>query len=574
MSTKKTPNSNKQWIQSNEGEFQGNITETYNCDFDTDYGVLKTSPNLSAVLTTAEMDETDESPQAFIVFEGRYYLATTDQIHYINAQSDPTTDAWSVDETMSSEDLGDETDMTVYESDLMVTLGTNVMKYDGSADPDWWTTAGPTGAGGPTLTAGVPHPLRVLRSGNDTLFVGNGNLVHYYNADAGVSTVTLESHFTTRCFTPSLDRMWVGTSTEDDDKAFVYEISVGTTTPGGTPIANQSYPVDGRIVFSMFTHKNIPFAITDQGYIQAFNGAEFETVAQFPWADTLDLMEGVRPGAIQDGPRNVAIHGNGVQVRGDFAYIFVDVTNNNSAVNEPVTNGKAGVWVLDLRTYSLTHRYALAGATRTERSGPIFLPESGSTRIMVGTQNLSNEGVVYMEDATKLTAAVVLARHEADSIADEFSRFVIKSDTLDSETVDVKYRNTRTLAAPVVLNDINWLDTTRFTTTDDTTGIQKGYEVFVEEGTGAGSFVHITDISGGTTKTITVDTAIGVAAQSASVRVDDWLKYDESMTSEDGEWKDFGGNEGAHTFSQHKLVLNGDVKLRETICKSNNKEGV
>ncbi len=486
MSTRKTPDELKRFIQSNVGDYGGNLWSTFNCDLDSNPGVIKPAPRLTQVLGTDEIGS--DIVQAIQVHSGQYYTTTNDRVLSCSTSSDPTdVSNWSVITTLGLEDLGLETDTTSFEGLILFSLGTDVMSYTGSVkDDDWWTDI----ASGGALTAGFVHTMDVLRSGTDTLYVTDKNKIRYYNESAGATIITIDPLMVVHCMTPSLDRMWVGSYTEVEDTAFVYEVQNGNgiTTEDGTfvPTYNQAYAVEGRACLTMFTYMNTPFVVTDRGYIQAFNGAAFQTVAQFPWATESKVMDGCRPGLVQDSPTLKAIHPKGAKVSGKYCYIYVNTDDEYVSNQNLDTRSPSGVWVLDLETYSLTHKYALTegstdfGTSKVDRSGPLLITNTPETRIMVGADNggPGNSTGVWMEGTATPQAHFTTVRHESESVADAFETFVVKNDTLAAdETVTVKYKDLTLPGFPLLVNTITWLNTTQFTTLNPLTNVLENQQL-------------------------------------------------------------------------------------------------
>ena len=574
MSTQRVPNSQKQIIQSNVGDYAGNLWSTFNCDLDSNPGVIKAAPRLTQVLGSSELGS--DIVQALQIHDGNYVLATNGRVFECSTNNNPTdVSNWSAISTLGLEDLGLETDMTSFAGLLLISLGTDIMSYVGTTkDDDWGTDV----AGLTALTAGYVHTMDVLRSGTDTLFITDKNKIRYYNGDAGGTIITLDPQMVANAMTPSLDRMWVGSYTEVENNAYVYEVQIGATNINGDPSYNQSYEVGGRVCLAMFTYRNTPFVITDRGYIQAFNGAGFQTVAQFPWATQSKVMEGCRPGLIQDSPTSKAIHPKGAKVNGKYCYIYVNtddeyVSNQNLDARSP-----AGVWVLDLETYSLTHKYALTetstdyGISKVDRSGPLLITNTPETRIMVGGDNGAdgNSTGVWMEGTSTPQAYFTTIRHEAESVADAFEKLVVKNDTLNTnETITIKYKDLTLPNFPYLVNAVTWLSANVFTTTDTMTNIVVGYEVEFLAGLGAGQLAHIQSITGGTTKTVTVDTSFGVLNSTSDVQIESYKLLNKKVDADDGEVKALGSGETSPS-RQYKVVMKGDVTVRETISKSNN----
>ena len=576
MSTFKVPNRDKQIIQSNVGDYRGNVWATYNVDLDSNPGTIKVSKRLTRVLDTAAANwEDNDIVQALQVHDGLYYVATDDAVFGCAVTADPTDSGnWGEVGNILVEDLGNETDMTSFTGLLLVSLGTDILSWNGAVkNNDWWTTV----ALGSALTAGKVHTMEVLRTGVDTLFITNGNEIRYYNSDAGATIISLDTLMTSNSLTPTLDRMWVGSYTEVENNAYIYEVQVGNDQ------ATQAYRIDGRVCLTSFAYNNTPFVITEKGYIQAFNGAEFVTVSQFPWADQSKVMKGCRPGQVSDSPHLLAIHPKGSKVSGKYAFIYVNSDDEYDAGTNLSPRGSAGVWVLDLETYSLTHRYALNGdssdygSSKTEYCGPLLLTNTPETRIMVGGSVDGTKGV-WMENPVINQGYFVTTRHESDSVADAFETVVVKTDTLDiGESVVTKYKDETRPNFPLEALDVSWLNSTQFTTTNYLEGVVEateavfGDEVEIISGVGAGQMAHIVSIEGTTTKTVTLDADMGTVLNDLSdIRIESF-KTITPNEERSGEFEKLGAVNGVTPARQYKVVMKGNVTLRELASKSNAK---
>lgn len=578
MSTFKLPNREKQIIQSNDGDYKGNLWATFNIDLDSNPGTIKVSKKLKrSVDRTIDIWSGGSIFQAVVLHDGFYYAVNNDDVIRCSVTNDPTIQAnWATISGWGVEDLGLETDMTSFKGLLLTSLGTDIMSWDGSTlNDDWWTTV----AGGTALTASLPHVLEVLRTGADTLFITDGNKIRYYNTAAAGTIITLDTLMTASCLTPSLDRMWVGTYTEVENNAWVYEVQVGNAT------ATQAYEIDGRVALTAFTYNNTPFVITERGYIQAFNGVGFSTIAQFPWANESKVMEGCRPGNVQNPNTSRAIHPKGAKVKGKYCYINVNADDEFISGDKLLSpRGASGVWVLDLETYSLTHRYAMAddvspyGSSYVSNSGPLLITNTPDTRLIVASYVNGEEGL-WMESDEENQGYFITTRHESDSVADAFETVVVKTDTLNTEeSVITKYKDETRPNFPLEVTDVTWLDSTRFTTTNALTGVVEateavfGDEVEIISGVGAGQMAHIVSIEGTTTKTVTLDADMGTALNDLSdIRIESFKTITPNEVREAVEFEKLGAVNGVTPSRQYKVVMKGNVTLRELASKSNAK---
>lgn len=564
MSTQRIPNNEKQIIQSNQGDYQGNLWATFNVDLESSPGVIKVAPKLEKAVGTVTWGS-DDIVQAINLYKDKYYIVTTKDIFSCSANNNPTVEGnWAAINHVGSFDVGLESDATSFAGLLVISGDVDVLSWDGTTlDVDWWTTVSKGGETGSALTANYPHTMEVLRTGVDTLFVTDVNTVKYANLTAGHTTVTLDTLMVANTLTPSLDRMWAGTYTEVEENAFVYELQVGSD------IALSAYMVDGRACLSMFTYKNTPFVITERGNVQMFNGAGFETVARFPFALESKVMTGARPGVVQDSPTSMAIHPKGARVSGDYAFIYVDMDDEYNGGTNLDNRSFSGVWVLNLKTYSLTHRGALSNSSKVIRSGPVFITNTPQTRLMIGAETSDGKGV-WME-TTPDRAFFITTRHESESVMDAFETAVVKADTLDTgETITVKYKDAELPDFPFLVDDITWLNSIQFTTTAAITSAMVDYEIFILAGHQAGKSCHIVNVEGTTTKTVTVDASLGTLNQTSDIQIENWKKVVPTVVANDPESVKIGAN-NVTPFRQYKVEMIGDITVREFISKSNAK---
>jgi len=139
MSIQRIPNEQKQVIQSNVGDYGGNLWSTFNVDLHTNPGTIKTSRKLTQAITSDTIGT--DIVQAFSIYNNNYYIVTNDRVFTCSTNNDPTDENnWSEISTLGAEDLGVETDAVVLNNQLLISLGTDVMAWDGSTkDEDWWT---------------------------------------------------------------------------------------------------------------------------------------------------------------------------------------------------------------------------------------------------------------------------------------------------------------------------------------------------------------------------------------------------------------------------------------------------
>lgn len=579
MSNTTIPNELGQIRQFNRGDIFGELTETFNIDLSTNVGKIKTSKKLKRVLSNATLNSAT-GINKFLIYNSVCYAHTNQKIHRCSINDDLTVSAnWS-EVTAISGDQDASGDMVVFDSLLRISDDTDIQRYDGSAsyNASWWIGE----ISGAALTANYPHILHIHRGGAETLFVTDKNKVRYYNASAGHSTVTLQNDLVASCVDSGVSAIWVGSYTETSENAYVYEMYVGEQL-NGAPVARNAYKVDGRAVLALWVSDNIPYIVTEKGYIQAFNGAGFTTVAEFPFVLDPSMLDGVRPGLVQNQSVSRPIHPNGVDTHGDSVFILINTTQDVIPSNSfPVTTrSHSGVWEYNSETKVLHHRYAFAddttdkGASAIESSGALLVADELKTFILAGTNTDVGVGL-FAESDEQSQGYFVTKEIMSQTIKDSYKAVYHKAKTLaPTESIVTQYRATK---RDTVYGTINWLSPTSFTTTDDWSLVLPadaenncGELVRISSGYGAGEYANvISKETSFATYSFTIDRAIGATGQSSFAYSDSFRRIETEYTTEDGELKQVGVDI-ASPWIQFMVILKGNVEYRQFICNGNAK---
>lgn len=560
------PNNLGQIIQTNIGDYSGQLWESFNLDVSTKPGKIKTSKKLERILTDTQLG-TPAGVVDLLIWDSRYILCTEDNMYTCSVTDDPRDSSNWTNEPASA-DLDINSSAVVFDdgtnSRLRISRDTDIAEWNGAGtyDDDWWTTD----KAGTPLTSGVPHMLAVVQSQKETMYVTDGNRVQYIEKDAAASQIVeLDSNVTATCLAGGLDgAMWVGTFNETSGNAFVYEIYTNEQVDG-TPTYRQAYPVDGRAVLAVWVHNNTPHIVTETGAIQQFNGAGFTTIAHFPFQLSGRHLDGVRAGQIQDSSRARPIHPRGVKTHGSYTYLFINTISEEDDY-APTTRMHSGVWELDHSTNSLVHKFApistsdQAGQSSLEGSGPLLITDSEFTFLMCGADvQPSANTEVFAVSSDYGTSYFVTPEKNSQVETDAFLRIIHKASIKNDGEVHTLYRNT---SRDTVYGTINWLSDTEFTTTDNWDDVAEGDLVRISHGYGAGHWANVESISASAlTWTVTLTRAIGASGQT-SYAYSDPFKYIESVyTADDGESKRVGPDK-ASPWIQIMVIMEGDIEYR------------
>jgi hypothetical protein len=556
------PNNVGQIRQDNRGDTRGELYETFNIDLATTPEKIRVSKRLARVLNGSALS----NPTAcldLLIWSGRYILITEDEMLTCSVVNDPTVAAnWSKPAIIEDFDLS--STAVVFDGQLRISLDTDIAKWNGSVTyaDDWWT-ADITGT---ALTAGVPHVMHVHRGGAETLFVTDDNLVRYYNVASGHTTLTLQTDLTACCVDSGVSAIWVGTYNETSGNALVYEMYVGETVSSGVAVSRNAYAVDGRAVLALWVKDNVPYIITDRGRIQVFNGAGFTTIEQFPIALSGRPFDGVRAGQIQDSSTSRPIHPRGVKVHNDSAYILVN-TKADADAYASTTRSHSGVWEFDHTTGVLSHRHAFAdsstdyGTAVLDRCGPLLIVDNEDTFLLAAANSFnSQEPGLYATTDNTNQAWFVTPEIGSGTIQDSYQRVIHMAKTLGAtDSIHTLYR---TRKRDTVRFTINWMTSTSFTTTNDLSTVVSGDLIRISHGYAAGEWATVSSIQASAlTYTVTINRAVGTAAQTSYAYSDNFKLIEGSYATADGEYKSVGVGE-VNPWIQYMVILKGPIEYR------------
>jgi len=359
MATFKIPNNRGEIRQFNRGDLYGELWATKGIDLFSSPGKMKVSKKLRAILDggagsgVPDDSRIEGTVQAILIHTNvdqdatnKYFWVITDDSAYrCSLDNNPREFAnWESVFAFFGE-VDNTTDSVVFNNNIVTSYGTDISQHNGDSmyDADWWTAA----TSGTALTDNRPHTMNVSRGGQETLHVCDGNLVRYYNTPAGHTTLTLSNTQVANVLMNGVDTNWVGTYSTGSQNALVYTYRVGDELPAN------AYEIDGLAVLSGDIYTNIPYILTDKGHIQRFNGAGFETVASFPFADTGVTLSGQETGLFNFGTE-ISVHPKGMQINGERFWINIDTTIDTGATPAD-ERSPAGVWEFDPNTFSLNH---------------------------------------------------------------------------------------------------------------------------------------------------------------------------------------------------------------------------
>ena len=354
----------KLWKGMFPGNYFGNIWQTRNIDMGTSPGRIMlgekmrillddTDTNLSNLITVTKFLRSDADAAA----TARYWAvcgngATGGRLFKTPAAS--PTGAWA-EETQGTGDTPPTTvlDIEIFESlngeqQMLAVLPTDVALLNSPAtanrwDVNWGTTVPAVPI---VLTTATLHPIGKL---NKLIAIGNGNVLQTIDKDSVVtnSRLTMPFGYSIRNIYSSSDRFWIGCTNLIGTDAKIIEWD------GSLLAFNNQYDLIGDPVCG-FIVNNVPYFITNFGYIYKFTGSTFEIIQQFP--------------QVEESLPTLNISNYGVAVVGHKVYILAKDTLSSQTASRKF---RSGIWEFDTKTLNLNHQRGI-GASKVAGTDPDF----------------------------------------------------------------------------------------------------------------------------------------------------------------------------------------------------------
>jgi hypothetical protein len=592
---------NKQWRGLSQGNYFGELWQTRNIDLERSLGRITLSDKMRI-----HADDTDSNMSNLGVVT-KFIRSNADATDRFYALCSSATSGGRMFETNAASPIGtwaeDTTtgvstnylDMEVHESAngeqrLFATREADIAVLNTAGTVNTWDNDWGTAVAGVTaLTAANYHPLARLQR---LLAVADGRLVHTIDKNdvASNSRLVFPFGYSCRWIRASSDRFWFGLTNNIGGDAKIIEWD------GFSLTYNNEYDVVGHTPLTCFIVSNIPYVVTNYGYIYRYFGGSFESIQQFP------LAEEVLP--------TINIVPNGVAVDRHLVYILANVPEDITLTSS--RRFRSGIWVFNTKTNNLYHNAGIGAhkAAGTEpdfgqssvsapgallftvvsnttlliAGGDFYIDYTGTTREAIW-RNVRNR-VRYQDTGYNrgyfITTYLPYDEIEAawQAIWLKFKRFVHTDNriVLKARAQDPKVMTLADLGALTdpelsVQSTGEWATTTTFTSAVPA-GVAVGDEVEVMTGNGAGCLFHVSTLSGtpdGTSSiTVTVDEALpdlnGVNDRNALFRFDNWTKVGVISSTSMGSDKLPLPSQLTGEFIQLKVELRGfEVEIDEII---------
>ena len=516
----------QKWRAGLPGKFQGEILQSWNVDLEKSEGSVSIAEQASILVDSSDITGMS-IPLHFLPTDAdtviKWWALSSGKMAKTNSSSPVS--GWATDALTSSPT--DAVDMVVHEYNgnyqrLVVTRASDIAILNSAGAPNAWTASWwVTTLAQTALNSVMPHPVDRL---DRLIAIGDGEFIHTIDQSDVVAYKRLAFSSTYKCIAiyPSLTRFWFVLQNKIGGKGIIAEWD------GGAERANVIYEINGNPLFG-FIQSDVPYVVTDDGYIHKFNGRGFSIFSQFPAKEERLMLSA--PASV----KNCAIEG--------------DIVNINIAA--PLTSKKmrSGVWALNINTGNIYHRWGLSqyklsvGTTKDFGQGYVnniggLASTYSSGRFLIGAliyttyNSVSLPAIYRLVDnpnrgyfvTTFIPSSEI--QHYWYNLWIRFNKFISSS-----ESIVTKYRVTEGIVNPStepLFVTATWVNTTSFTAVIPATVIV-GNEVEVMSGDNAGCNFHISSFSappdGVSVITVTIDEAAPLASTKAVlVRFDDWIK--------------------------------------------------
>lgn len=591
----------KKWSGAFPGNYFGNIWASFNIDLERNPGRLSLADRMYRMSTG--LGVVNKFIRTNATGTDQWFGLCSDDI-IRNGISIITAGTYITDDTTNT--FNDPKDGVIHESAngeerLLVTRAQKlaILNKTGGAnvwDDDW----GQAVAGLDDFDTNLEyHPIaklqRLVAIGDRTTALVP--VIHTIDKDDVVSKsrLTFDTGYEVRNIYTSSNRFWIGLQNTKGKNAKIIEWD-------GTSLTyNNEYEITGSAPVCGFVANDIPYFISDTGYIFRYSGGAFVKVADFGIQEhrqILDLMS------------NYSAH-----VDGDIVYLNIGMRTAGNFNSTQAPNGlrkqRPGIWIFNLKTGNLYHHRGLSEFTTpgtdisyggihgdTRSTGAVIktsdvniLVASASIYVGGATWQASQANGIYRDARNDeqlssvgrnrgyfITPFLPIADIEAmwEALTLKFKRFVssenrivLKWRVVDpisrGDVVDVSGNTLFVMQAPGT-----WVNTTSFTCKVPT-GIAVGDEVEVLSGDNAGCSFKITALSGTpdstTLRTVTIAEAAPTSSTDTSLfRFDNW-KTEAAISDTTVGSKTVKFTEKAHgEFIQFKVELRGfDVQIDELI---------
>ncbi len=471
----------------------------------------------------------------------------------------------------------DPKDMIIHESAngedrLMVTLAANIAMLNSTGTANGWDVNWGSAVAGLALTSQALHPLAKLQrlvAIGDKQNVTTTNLPVVHTIDGSDTVITnaliFPAEYTVRHIITNSNRFWIGLQHDFNGNARIIEWD------GFSLTYNKEYDLLGSFPLTGFVVNDIPYFITEKGFIFKFSGGGFVKVQDF----MLQERDMIFSSALGEED---TINAYGAYADGHLVYInagipVIDDTSDADSLVFGVLRGRSGIWIYNTQNNNLYHHMGIGqhassgtdidyGHPYLDNPGVVLTSSVGIDRILIASGSVFTGGASWLAGTAngiyRMQKGVILSSSEGrnrgyiitpympigdveamwEALWVKFKRFILdEGSSASSNRIIVKWRTTDPLFeadAQDVNNNVmeylnaegTWVNTTSFTA-QLPVGVSVGDEVEVLTGDNAGCSFNISALSATPDNDASITVTIDEAAPTSSTdtflcRIDNW----------------------------------------------------
>lgn len=399
---------------------------------------------------------------------------------------------------------------------LTASAGNGVGGATGTANRTFQASNGLTFLGQPDFDSAYPVVLKRFSSNSqDLLFLGNNNLIASVDLQGNVvyPRLTFFQNYKLAWIQCTKDRVYIGFKDPNGDQLPSYIVEYDPLNEISRAVPIQSGSTIG------FIWDNICYLVDVKGHIGRFNANGFTTIAAFP------------PVFIDGNTFTFVPHRNSVAFIENRPHFLINTGSFNAGA-------LPGVWCLEPETNRLTHRFSFASSNSAQSDFGAASNNTGNNFgalfALTGGQNFFAGASVYITQGGNLASGTfsnavvsggtsfnnrgwfITSKFPARRLNAMFHNLSVRYNPRQypygqqGGAIVVKYRikDTDNDASSAITG--TWVTSTTFTVAAaSVTNLAVGDEIFIFTGNGCGATAHVTVITGASTKTVTIDEAVG-----------------------------------------------------------------
>lgn len=504
------PDKEKRFIQPNNSTNGGNLYSTFNCDFDSNGGVLQVAKKMLMNVSKDDVAEITDVPVGFRYFNNGsnlaiYTIAGTANAGCVFSSLAASASFSKVATSGSPTTLDSSTcDIETAFGNLYITSSSEGKVYFLNGSNAWSSfSAGAAGSTAMLCFSPALQRMFITKNGNQ---IQSFDSTHTVVSPTATNALQLGTNEVITFMRAVSNGLWIGTVNTLGGKGYMYFWNGSDTQVSTTG----RYRLEAAGALACVIKDDVPWIVDSNGNLLKWNGGTFELLTGFYRKYKKQFYNTAQNLNIR------WIHPNGIAIIDNLIHINVDLTNNDAASHAGTQEdcNPSGIWVYDPIAKCLKHKYAFtlgkSATTPIKDYGQFRIRSAGGIGQLVNTANISNGTIlagasVYKDastfvpaifyddtaDTIQKAASIVLPIINSEGLSDMWGKAYAFHDMFANATdrmiVKVRHQN----FATSLEGAISWLTTSSFSTALDLTNYNKGDEVDILTGVGAGMPSHI-----------------------------------------------------------------------------------